>query len=85
MHEVVEPGAVAARVLALAATLSSRARISQVGAKELIRRSAAGEFTVDADVQALYEQSWASPEYAEGVAAFLGKRAPEFRAARQSR
>lgn len=82
VHEVVEPGAVQARVAALAATLASRARISQVGAKELIRRSAVGAFEADAAVQALYEQSWASPEYAEGVAAFLAKRAPDFRAAR---
>ena len=82
VHEVVEPGAVAERVAALAATLSGRARISQVGAKELIRRSAAGQFEVDTDVQALYEQSWSSPEYTEGVAAFLAKRTPDFRAAR---
>ncbi|MCW2606502.1 MAG: enoyl-CoA hydratase, partial [Frankiales bacterium] len=60
----------------------TRARISLTGGKQLIARAAQGRREVDADVQALYRQAWASAEYAEGVDAFLGKRAPDFRAAR---
>jgi 1,4-dihydroxy-2-naphthoyl-CoA synthase len=37
---------------------------------------------VDDAVTELYRRSWTSAEYAEGVAAFLAKRAPDFRAAR---
>ena len=85
VHEVVEPGAVEARAYALAATLASRARISLVGGKALVDRCARGVLDVDADVEALYRASWTSDEYAEGVAAFLGKRAPDFPSARRGR
>jgi len=82
VHEVVETGAVEERAYALAATMASRARISLVGGKELVGRCARGELEVDDDVEALYRASWTSAEYAEGVAAFLAKRAPDFPGAR---
>ena len=82
VHEVVEPGQVPARAYALAATMAARARISLEGGKELIARAAAGRLEVDDAVTELYRRSWTSAEYAEGVAAFLAKRAPDFRAAR---
>ena len=82
VHEVVEPGEVQARAYALAATMAARARISLEGGKELIARAAAGRLDEDDAVLALYRRSWTSAEYAEGVAAFLGKRTPDFRAAR---
>ena len=85
VHEVHAPDAVEARAYALAQTLSSRARISLTGGKELISRAAHGQLEEDAHVQALYEQSWTSAEYAEGVAAFLAKRPPTFAAARSRR
>jgi enoyl-CoA hydratase/carnithine racemase len=81
-HEVLEPDLVEARAYALASTLASRARVSQVGAKALIARAAAGRRDVDADVQALYTASLTGPEYAEGVSAFLAKREPDFRGVR---
>lgn len=80
VHEVVED--VPARAYELAGVLASRARISLVGGKELIARAARGDREVDDEVQRLYEQSWTSAEYAEGVAAFLAKRAPDFRSVR---
>lgn len=83
VHEVHPPGQVEARAYALAATLSSRARISLLGGKQLIDRAYAGRLDEDADVQALYAQSWTSAEYAEGVAAFLSKRTPDFSAVRR--
>jgi enoyl-CoA hydratase/carnithine racemase len=83
VHEVVPDGEVRSRAEALAAVLASRARISVVGAKELIARVAAGDLEEDDEVQALYHESLSGPEYAEGVAAFLEKRPADFRGARR--
>ena len=47
-----------------------------------VARAAAGERTEDAEVLRHYHDSLHGPEYAEGVQAFLAKRAPDFRAAR---
>lgn len=82
VHEVVAGGALPARVDALTATLSSRARVSLLGAKRLLDKISAGELVEDDDVRAIYASSLHSPEYAEGVAAFLAKRPPDFPAAR---
>jgi enoyl-CoA hydratase/carnithine racemase len=82
VHEVHAPEQVEQRAYELAATLSSRARISLTGGKQLIARAAHGRLDEDADVQALYAESWQSAEYAEGVAAFLAKRPADFRSAR---
>jgi enoyl-CoA hydratase/carnithine racemase len=82
VHEVVEPGAVEARVAALARTLASRARVSVTGGKLMVAKAATGQHEEDAEVLVAYERSWTSGEYAEGVAAFLAKRAPDFRGAR---
>lgn len=59
-----------------------RARVSQVGAKQLLRRVFRGERDEDASVQEAYRSSLHGPEYAEGVQAFLAQREPDFRAAR---
>ncbi len=85
VHEMVAPGEVEARVAELARTIASRARISLVGGKAMVARSVEGRLEEDDDVVALYEQSWGSAEYAEGVQAFLAKRAPDFAAARAGR
>ena len=82
VHEVVEPGAVEARAYALAATMASRAQVSLVGGKDMVARAARGAYEEDDDVRAVYARSWTSAEYAEGVAAFLAKRAPDFRGVR---
>lgn len=82
VHEVLPGRDVEQRAYALARTLAARARISLTGGKALLARVAAGRREVDAEVRALYRQSWGSAEYAEGVAAFLGKRPPDFRAVR---
>lgn len=70
------------RVEQLAATLASRARVSLRGAKALVAKAAAGQRAEDDEVRRHYHDSLHSPEYAEGVAAFLDKRAPDFKAAR---
>jgi len=82
VHQVHPPDAVEARAYALAAVLASRARVSQVGAKALLARVARGEREEDTAVQELYRASLTGSEYAEGVAAFLAKRPPDFRGVR---
>lgn len=71
------------RVHELAAILTSRARVSVLGGKRLVARAVLGELPADDEVQELYRRSWTSAEYAEGVAAFLDKRPPDFPAARR--
>lgn len=83
VHEVLAPADVEARAYALAATMSARARVSLTAGKLLIERAFAGRVEEDDEVRELYRQSWTSAEYAEGVAAFLGKRRPDFAAARR--
>jgi enoyl-CoA hydratase/carnithine racemase len=80
VHEVRED--LEARTGELVATLSSRARVSLLGAKALIGKTLAGIRVEDDEVRQHYYDSLHSPEYAEGVDAFLAKRAPDFRAAR---
>ncbi len=82
VHEVHEPDRVEARAYELARVLAARARVSQVGAKALLARVARGDRAVDAAVRETYRASLTSPEYAEGVRAFLAKREPDFRGAR---
>lgn len=82
VHEVVADDAVVERTHALARSVASRAQVSLLGGKELVHRAAVGQVDVDAEIHAIYERSWASAEYAEGVAAFLAKRSPDFAAAR---
>jgi enoyl-CoA hydratase/carnithine racemase len=82
VHEMVPAGRVLARATALAATLSSRAQVSLLGGKALVDRVTAGHLDTDDAVREIYHASWTSPEYAEGVAAFLEKRAPDFATAR---
>jgi enoyl-CoA hydratase/carnithine racemase len=81
VHEVTAD--LEARTAALTATLSSRARVSLLGAKSLIAKAAAGVRVEDDEVHRHYHDSLHGPEYAEGVQAFLDKRTPDFRTARR--
>ena len=83
VHEVHPPEELEQRAHALARVLASRARVSQVGAKQLLAALGRGERDEGPAVQEAYRRSLTGPEYAEGVAAFLGKREPDFRAARR--
>jgi enoyl-CoA hydratase/carnithine racemase len=83
VHEVLGPAEVEERAYALARMLSERARNSLTAGKALIERAFAGRLEEDAEVRDLYARSWTSAEYAEGVAAFLAKRPPDFAAARR--
>lgn len=70
---------------ALARTVAARAAVTVRAAKALIGRVVDGHRGEDEVAHALYEESYGSPEYAEGVAAFLAKRPPDFAAARSRR
>jgi enoyl-CoA hydratase/carnithine racemase len=83
VHELCEPADVDDRAYALARTISQRARISVTGGKTLIERVSSGRLDEDDEVRSLYARSLTSAEYAEGVAAFLAKRTPDFAAARR--
>jgi enoyl-CoA hydratase/carnithine racemase len=67
-----------ARAGGLAATIAARAQVSVRGAKSIVGRIMAGQVDEDDAVRALYAESAASADYAEGVAAFLEKRPPRF-------
>jgi len=78
VNEVHEPEAVHARVRELAETIASRAQVSLRGAKTIVDLITDGQYEEDDAVHALYDEAVHSAEYAEGVAAFLEKREPNF-------
>lgn len=73
---------VEADAYALARTIAERAAVTVRAAKTLVGRIVDGHRGEDEVAHRLYEESYDSPEYAEGVAAFLAKRPPDFAAAR---
>jgi enoyl-CoA hydratase/carnithine racemase len=78
VNELHAPESVVTRATELAHTMASRSRVTISGAKEIITRITAGRYEEDQAVHALYANSANSPDYAEGVAAFLAKRPPKF-------
>lgn len=78
VNELHSPDAVVQRALTLAETMASRSQVSLHGSKTIIQRIADGHPVDDEAVDALYEASVTSPDYLEGVRAFLEKRPPRF-------
>lgn len=78
VNELHPAATVVTRAQALAETMASRAQVSVRGAKTIITRITEGHTAEDETVQALYEASVTSTDYAEGVQAFLEKRPPSF-------
>lgn len=78
VNELHPAEAVVPRGIALAETMAGRAQVSVRGAKTIIGRITQGTFDEDETIHGLYEASVTSPDYAEGVQAFLEKRPPRF-------
>jgi enoyl-CoA hydratase/carnithine racemase len=77
VNELHPAGSLEARAKELADTIASRAQVSVRGAKTIINRIADGQHEDDS-IRALYDEAVHSADYAEGVRAFLEKRAPKF-------
>jgi len=78
VNELHTPDTVTARARKLAETMATRSQVSIQGAKTIVKRITEGLPTEGEAVEALYESSVTSPDYAEGVQAFLEKRPPRF-------
>ena len=64
---------------ALAATIAANSAHSTAGTKQIVRRILDGQADDDAATLAMFAGAFAEPDFAEGVAAFQGKRKPVFR------
>ncbi len=78
VNELHTPDTVTTRARKLAETMATRSQVSIQGAKIIVKRITEGLPTEGEAVEALYESSVTSPDYAEGVQAFLEKRPPRF-------
>ncbi len=77
--EVAPPDEIEARTLARAKRIASNAPITVAAAKAAVRAHALCDAKLLDDAMRLYEQADASEDYAEGRAAFLEKREPQFK------
>ena len=83
VNEVVEPGELDGRVVALAAEIAANAPLSLAGNKQIIRALRENPGTLPDDLERelveLRESCFRSEDFREGVRAFGEKRAPEWR------
>ncbi|MGW1341083.1 enoyl-CoA hydratase/isomerase family protein [Kribbella sp. NPDC002412] len=77
VDRVVEPAELDAEVAAFAATLVSRSQLTIRSAKESVNALLAGT-NADAQARRRYQETIATGELAEGIAAFTERRAPRF-------
>jgi enoyl-CoA hydratase/carnithine racemase len=78
VNEIVPAERLEARALELVATIAANAGHSVRSAKTIVNAIADGATAETSDSRRLYDESFSSPEFAEGARAFLEKRAPRF-------
>jgi enoyl-CoA hydratase/carnithine racemase len=78
VDELTIPDELAGMTYDFAHLIASRAQFSVRSAKTIVGRVLAGQVEDDEFTTQLRNSSFDTADYAEGVAAFLGKRAPEF-------
>jgi len=78
VNEIVPAERIEARALELVAAIAANAGHSVRSAKTIVNAIADGATAETSDSRRLYDESFSSPEFAEGARAFLEKRAPRF-------
>jgi enoyl-CoA hydratase/carnithine racemase len=78
VNEIVPSERLETRALEFVATIAANAGHSVRSAKTIVNAIAAGAMAETAESRRLYDESFSSPEFAEGARAFLEKRAPRF-------
>jgi enoyl-CoA hydratase/carnithine racemase len=77
LDEIVPPGDLDARVAAFAATLTTRSQLTQQATKDVVDSIVAGTLD-EARLKAWSRESLHGADSAEGIAAFLARRPPNF-------
>ena len=78
INEIVDAGALAARADALAREIAGNAGNSVRAAKAVVDMISAGVLAETPASRRFYDESFSSPEFAEGARAFMEKRPPRF-------
>jgi enoyl-CoA hydratase/carnithine racemase len=76
--ECVEPASLGTAVAAMLARITSLSSYSARGIKQSLLKIRTGQTTDDAETRQIFANAFKGADFAEGAAAFIEKRAPEF-------